>query len=456
VKAAGQGNYYPEGRTSWYPAPGGTVDQYVTYDLTFRVPKDVKVVATGNKVSEKTAGDQTISIWHTKEPIAVAGFNMGRFRESEVRTPDKSLLVQAYANEELPDYLESLKLRSSFLATLNSTSMMNTALNEGNAAFQVYQDYFGPLEYDHVALTQQVACTYGQSWPMLVYLPVCYFFDATTRHVLGLDASDRTYWDNLVAHETAHQWWGQTVGFNSYRDQWMSEGFADWSASLYLKSTRKSMGDYHQFWKEQQKRVTEKNANGLRPNDVGPLSMGTRVSSSRAGEDVYEQLIYSKGAYIPHMLELMFFTNAEGSEQFKKTMRDFVSTYKNRAATTEDFKAIVEKHMPRTMDLDHNGKLDWFFNEWVYGTALPHYVVESNVITEGGSNQLHFKVTQSGVTDSFKMLVPLYLEMKDGKILRVATVSLTGNSFVEKTVSLPPTMQAKRALLNAYEDVLTD
>jgi hypothetical protein len=108
------------------------------------------------------------------------------------------------------------------------------------------------------------------------------------------------------------------------------------------------------------------------------------------------------------------------------------------------------------MDLDHNGKLDWFFNEWVYGTALPHYVVESNVITEGGSNQLHFKVTQSGVTDSFKMLVPLYLEMKDGKILRVATVSLTGNSFVEKTVSLPPTMQAKRALLNAYEDVLTD
>ncbi len=83
-------------------------------------------------------------------------------------------------------------------------------------------------------------------------------------------------------------------------------------------------------------------------------------------------------------------------------------------------------------------------------------MIESNVMTEGSANELHFKVTQSGVSDSFKMLVPLYLELKDGKVLRIATLPLIGNTTLDKTVNLPKDMQAKRALLNAYEDVLSD
>src|ERR1700677_3993865 len=90
----------------------------------------------------------------------------------------------------------------------------------------------------HIYLTQQTACSYGQSWPMLVYLPICYFWDSTIQHQLGVLDGDPSYWQVVTAHEVAHQWWGQTVGFSSYRDQWMSEGFANFSASLFLKNTR--------------------------------------------------------------------------------------------------------------------------------------------------------------------------------------------------------------------------
>src|SRR5438094_9417964 len=67
-----------------------------------------------------------------------------------------------------------------------------------------------------------------------------YFYDTTIRHQLGMDWGDRSYLKSVTSHEVAHQWWGHTLGFNSYRDQWMSEGFAEMSASLYLQLSEKS------------------------------------------------------------------------------------------------------------------------------------------------------------------------------------------------------------------------
>ena len=124
------------------------------------------------------------------------------------------------------------------------------------------------------------------------------FRDSTIQHQLGLLDHDPSYWKVVTAHEVAHQWWGQTVGFASYRDQWMSEGFADFSASLFLLETRKDKKEYRDFWALQRERLLEKNAQGMRPVDVGPVVMGSRVSTSRSGDDVYQKLIYPKGANI--------------------------------------------------------------------------------------------------------------------------------------------------------------
>ena len=190
------------------------------------------------------------------------------------------------------------------VGNLSAVTALKGEVSQGKVAIQIYSDYFGKLPYDHVALTEQTACNFGQSWPMLVYLPICGFWDKTVQERLGLPDNDASYWREVTPHEVSHQWWGQLVGFKSYRDQWMSEGFANFSVGVFLRHTSPKMDDYRAFWKEQQKNLVQKNREGVRPIDAGALTMGERVSNEKNG-NVYQMLIYSKGAYVLHMLEMM-------------------------------------------------------------------------------------------------------------------------------------------------------
>jgi aminopeptidase N len=259
----------------------------------------------------------------------------------------------------------------------------------------------------------------------------------------------------VTPHEVAHQWWGHTVGFRGYRDQWMSEGFADESASIFLQLTRPKPDDFLHFWKEQHRILTEKNEFGFRPIDVGPVTMGVRLSSPRTGFSVYDNLVYPKGAYILHMLRMMMWNPKDGDARFKATMHDFVSTYTLQAATTEDFKAIVEKHMSQYMDLEGNHTMDWFFREYVYGTDLPAYHFEGDAAPSGDGWKLHFKLVQSNVDAKFANAVPVYLELTDGKIMRLGEIAIHGPNTVEQTVQLPKLpAPIKRVLINYNYDVL--
>jgi aminopeptidase N len=153
---------------------------------------------------------------------------------------------------------------------------------------------------------------------------------------------------------------------------------------------------------------------------------------------------------------MMMWDRKTGDENFKAAMQDFVKTYSGKAATTEDFKAAMEKHMTPDMDLDGNHRLDWFFNEYVYGTALPTYKLDSSFDKDAsGDVVFNFKVTQSGVDDKFRMLVPIYLELADGRTVSLGRVRLTGNSSVDQKVPLKGLKDTpKRALVNYNDDVL--
>ena len=448
LRAEGNGNYYLESyaRESWYPSGLGGFGDFANFHMTFHIPKILQIVATGKQVSLTPEGGGMVkAVWETDAPIPVAGFNLGDFRTKETKTP-QGFGVSAYVNVELPDWLS----RQNVWGGGSTASALPDELSQGSAAIQIYSDFFGKLPYDHVALTEQTACNYGQSWPMLVYLPICSFLPhfATT---------GSSYWTVVTPHEVAHQWWGQLVGFNSYRDQWMSEGFAQFSAGLYLLYTRPNMDDYRDFWKRQQKDLLEKNAEGKRPIDVGALTMGGRVSNEKTG-DVYQLLIYSKGAYVLHMLEMMYWTPQGQEAAFKNSMQQFVKEYSGKAATTEDWKASLEKTMPKSLDLRHDGKLDWFFDEYVYGTELPHYAVTSEFSTDAnGATSVHVKLTQSSVSDKFVMLVPLYLQMQNGTTTRLANVVIHGNKTIDTNVNLGKLPSPAKALLVNYNaDVLSD
>jgi aminopeptidase N len=464
----GGGNYYPVAREDWYPSAG--LGDLATYDMTFRIPKGMKIAATGELVSDTNDGGQNVTVWKSEAPQTFAGFNFGRFKVEEARLTKPEYLVQSFANQDPPNWVEGLKRMTEdnlpttgshmgsgmSLGSMNTTTLIQKALAEGELATQIYTEYFGPSSFKRLAITQQTDCRYGQSWPELVWIPMCYFFDTTVRHELGMDFGDRGYWKVVTPHEVAHQWWGHTVGFRSYRDQWMSEGFADMSASIYLYNIEQSQQKFISFWNDERELLLERNADGFRAIDAGPVTMGYRMSNSRTGFDITRRLIYPKGAYILHMVRMMMRDNHTGDQRFKETMHDFVSTYAGRFATTEDFKATLEKHMTRDMDLEGNQKLDWFFNEYVYGTQLPAYKLDYSFDTgKDGDLVFSFKVTQSKVNDSFRMLVPIYLELADGKVYFLGRARFTGNATVEQKVPLKGLKEKpRRAMINYYDDVL--
>jgi hypothetical protein len=474
VTNEGGGNYFPIARDDWYPnnANGG-LGEYASYDMTFRIPKGMKIAATGALVSESNEGGQNVSVWKSETPQTVAGFNFGKFKVEEAKLTKPEMLIQSYANEESPNWVQALQQAAQgprlgkgvigshsepavALGTMSTTSLNKKALAEGELAVQLYTDYFGPSLFTHLQLTQQTACNFGQSWPGLAWIPICYYFDTTVRHQLGMDWGDRGYWKVVTPHEVAHQWWGHTVGFSSGRDQWMSEGFADMSASLYLSMIEKNPKKFLTFWNDERELLLERNAQGYRAIDAGPLTMGYRASNSRTGGDITRRLIYPKGAYVLHMIRMMMHDNRDGDKRFKETMQDFVNTYRGKPATTEDFKAIVEKHMTPDMDAEGNHKMDWFFNEYVYGTQLPSYKVDYSFDSGAdGTIMLSMNITQSNVNDKFRMVVPVYLELDDGKIFFLGRARLTGNSSVAPKVPLKG-LKAKprRALINYYDDVL--
>ena len=471
VTNEGSGNYYPVARMDWYPNEVGShFGSYATYDMTLRVPKGMKVAATGILVSEANEEGKTVTVWKSEGPQDVAGFSFGKFREEEAKLTKPEYLIQSFANEESPNWVQSLQHAVNdelptqgshmgapvALGTMSTTSLNKKSLAEAELAVQLYSDYFGPSTFKHLQLTQQTACNYGQSWPELIWIPICYYFDTTVRHSLGLDHADHGYWKVVTAHEVAHQWWGHTIGFSSGRDQWMSEGFADMSASLYISMIEKNPKKFLEFWKDEQDLLLERNAEGYRAIDAGPVTMGYRASSFRTGGGVTRRLIYPKGAYILHMIRMMLWDRKTGDDNFRALMQDFVKTYSGKAATTEDFKAMVEKHMTPEMDMDGNHRMDWFFNEYVYGTALPAYKMDYSFGKDpNGDVVFDFKVTQSGVDDKFRMIVPIYLELADGRTINLGRAHVIGNTSIQQKLPIRGLKDApRRALVNYNYDVL--
>jgi hypothetical protein len=137
-------------------------------------------------------------------------------------------------------------------------------------------------------------------------------------------------------------------------------------------------------------------------------------------------------------------------------MHEFTSTYANRIASTEDFKAMLEKYMNADMDLFGNHKMDWFFNDFVYGTDYPSYRLEHSFSNDAnGDLVLNVKITQSDVSQNFAMLIPLYLEFNNGRVFRLGSAKLLGNSSMEQHVPLKGLKEKpKRAVLAYYDDIL--
>jgi hypothetical protein len=448
LRDEGGGNFSVDARSSWYPNVNSFLD-HATYELKFRVPKRYTLVSVGKLVNESKDGDATVSEWRSDVPIAVAGFNYGEFKKKSISDTLAKYDLEVYTTRDVPDSLIEFKQDMS----LTPSAMAQNAMVDAQNSIRIFQKMFGEAPYGRLAVTQQPAFWYGQSWPTLVYLPVSAFLDGTQRwSLLGGEAFRFSeFISEVTPHEIAHQWWGHMVGYASYHDQWLSEGFAEFSAGLFLEATEKP-AEAQKFWDRLHTEITEKNNFGYSANDAGPIWLGLRLNTPKT-PDAYRRLIYPKGAYILEMIRMLMRDEKTGDRDFSDMMKDYVKTHLYQNATSESFIAVVEKHMKPVMDLDGSHKMEWFLRDWIYGTDLPKYRLDYSLKPSGdGKVRFTGKITESDVSPDFMMRVPIYFDF-DGRVVRAGSIPMRGNMTTAE-ISLDLPKKPRRVLLNANHDVL--
>ncbi|HTZ33136.1 MAG TPA: carboxypeptidase regulatory-like domain-containing protein [Methylomirabilota bacterium] len=453
---AGGGSYYVGARESWYPNLNGFGEKAM-YDLVFKVPKSNVLISVGKLQGESTEEGFAVTHWVTPVPVAVAGFNYGKYMKADLPDPITHYNLSGYYLTELPDTLARFK--NGALGSMAPGSMTKYALGQARAQMQLCTIYFGKAPYENLDLTEQPNFNFGQSWPGLVYLPISAYIDSTQRWMLfgHIDRNFTGFVQEVTPHEVAHQWFGHAVGWATYHDQWLSEGFADFSAGLFLQQAvgPKWEKDYTEYWNRQHERIVEKNSFGVSANDAGPLWLGVRLISPKSNQ-AYQGLTYSKGAYVLSMLRSMMYadhaTSGNQEQAFIDMMHDFIESHQKMPASTESFKAIVEKHITKPMDLQQNGRMDWFFNEWVYGTHIPRY--DFRYTLEPGEKNMvkvHIELTQSEVDDKFAAYVPVFADFGKGMV-RIGQVLIIGNTSRKMTFIVD--REPKKVAHNIYKDVL--
>ncbi len=457
IRKAGNGNYFCES-SGWYPERPNSFSTHADFDLTFHSPKNSVLVATGEKTSDTVDGNTRITTWKSEIPLAVAGFGYGDYKVSNDKAGNVG--VDIYANREPDDvmlsvqrYFESGRAEAA-VGSLSPSAMAKTMGAEMANMVRLFESFYGPYPYKHLSVTSMpISYTYGQGWPGLIYLWSASFLDSTQRHAIGI--TDQTaVTDFFRAHEASHQWWGHRVGWKSYHDQWLSEGFAEFSGNLYVQY-RQNMKEYLARWRREKELLKVRDTRGHAVESLGPIWMGRRIASSETDGFAYQDLIYSKGGYVLHMLRFQLTDppNPDPDHLFKDMMQDYCKTFDNKAASTEDFKAIVEKHMTRNMDLDNSHRMDWFFNQYVYGTLTPQYTFHASTeATPDGKTHIKGQITRTGVPDNWKDVVPLYAHMGD-KTVRLGTIGVRqSNQPIDAIVNA----KIDRVSINDFEDLLAD
>ena len=416
------GMFFIESTVAWFPRYGFNLRS--TYDLTFKTPKDYKFISVGEKIKEWTEGRYLYTHWKHDFPSKMASFNLGYFdiyQEKKEGLPE----VIVYWNDDFH--------RKLALVYESGANMKKRVAADVLNSLNFFQNSFGKYPLDHLFATE-IPYSHGQAFTGLLHLSW-----------LTFQAEEKFEEESFRAHEVAHQWWGHMVGWNTYHDQWLSEGFAEYSGAWFAQNTLKDNKKFFGELKSWRGNIvgghTKRGSDGTK---AGPLWLGSRLNSSRSFD--YYTLVYEKGAFVLHMLRNMLMDfKTFSDDKFSAMLKDFVTTYYGKNASTSDFQKIVEKHFGEDMD--------WFFKQWVYGIEIPKYVYSYSTQKAADKYEVTLKVRQENVSPDFKMQVPVVVVYKQEgySVFRV---------WVDKPeveVKLPPVpMEVKEIVFNPFESVLAE
>ena len=413
IRRAGNGVLYVGARTNWYPSRGY---HYTKFDLTFRVPREFRVAATGDLVEERVEGETRVARFRTSAPVRLAGFNIGAFEEAETKADD--LLVRVFANRTVePGLLPPPRQivvpqqtmprlpgrQPSQVITLtpappNPQARIRELAAEMASAMQWMKQLFGPPALPAL-IVSPIPGNFGQGFPGLVYLStISYLPEKERPAAVQTSRLNVFYSEILLAHEAAHQWWGNVVTSASYRDEWLQEALANYTALMLLERKRgaKALESILEEYRGELLRETGEPKRTI--ESTGPITWGARLRGAD-GVDPWRVITYCKGSWIMHMLRRRM-----GDAAFLKMMGELRRRYAYQPVTTEQFRALAAEFTAKD---DPDRTLEGFFDTWVYGTGIP--VLETTVRVRGKAPALEVAVSvrQSGVPDDFMLELPV-------------------------------------------------
>jgi hypothetical protein len=474
IEDAGNNVLFVGARESWYPHYGDAAE-FAFYDLTFHWPKRLRLVATGTKSAEREEGDSRVATWKTEIPVPEAGFNLGEYASTALSSENRT--IDVYANKQLEEYLRSRlsapapspesSRHSSILrppadAELpalppSPAGFLKLLVREIDSSIRFYEIYSGPFPFRNLGVSQ-IPGAFGQGWPGLLYLSTFSFLPDEAQFRAGLSSTGRAFFTDVVPfHEVAHQWWGNVVGWSSYQDQWIDEAISEYLALQFADSQKNQDHPLNTWLTHYRKRLTTKSDGQDRvPSEIGPVIAGRRLISSRS-PDAYNVVIYAKGTWIMHMLrEMLRQPGATGGKdpdaRFISLLHTLVSKYARKALTTADLQREVEAVMTPRMALEGGHSMEWFFDEYVRGTGIPHYKVQFTSHASEKGFQIRGRLLQDGVPRSFIAPVPIYATTPiPGRTIYLGTVVATGD---ETNFTFTSAIQPHKLLIDPHMTLL--
>ena len=462
LSEAGGGLLYVGARGTWYPNRGFAA---ANFDLQFRYPSGWTLLATGKRMDpEKNAGQaadpgqEQVSRWQTDRPIPVAGFNLGKYVKSSSVAGDTSIETYASSGVErnfpkandvvvLPEVPTAIP-REPRVAVVpqappTPARHAHSVADDAANAVKFYSANFGPFPYGTLKLTQMPG-PLSQGWPGLIFLSSYAFLTPEEKSHLHLDEATTLLDDYVTAHETAHQWWGDLVFWRGYRDQWIFEGLASYCSLMMLE--RENATGFRMVLEKYRSELEMKNKSGDMLKDAGPVTAGVRLSSSEFPEG-YEAISYGRGTWLFHMLRYMLkygeLADAHSGktsspsengavEPFVRGLLKLRERYSGKPITTRELLSVFEEDLPTSLRYENKKTLQWFYDGWINGTAMPRIGIKNlKIPAKGNGLQISGSIEQKDAPKDLVTAVPLYGISANGSkvFLGIAFADGVENSF---------------------------
>jgi aminopeptidase N len=310
-------------------------------------------------------------------------------------------------------------------------------------AFEFFRARFGEPPINQIEVSP-VPGHFGQGFAGMIYLSTLSYLPVTARPLSLMPPWLQLFYGEFMrAHEVAHQWWGNIVSAGAYRNEWLMEALANYSALMFLESrpeNGKSSALIDSMLDQYRRQLLTKGPDGAIAESEGPVVQGRRLENSN-NPTAWIAVAYGKGAWIIHMLRRRM-----GDAQFTKMLAELRRRYEWKTIDTEQFRLLCAEFLPPQSP---DPTLENFFDQWVYGTGIPTLKLTYSVKGKPGAWKLTGKVAQSDVPDDFSVFVPVEIQTGRGKLIKQVE---TGSDPVE--FSIPVAAANAKAVLDPGSSVL--